>query len=503
MSADIQVKVKGDVAGLTEALHESLLKLQQKKAEAKKSGHNIGQGLSEGIAEGLKVGEAASSLKGSLLGAFGLSGGILAFGEFIKGMGEEASQIRNIARTLGESTDSIQHLQKAAKIAGVDIESITKSFLKLEGALGDKENSKAAQAFADLGISGEKLASAKIEDKVLMLAQAFEQARRTGSGYHDMQELIGKSAASLVPLLAQGSERLEEFLNKGVLKEEDLLRLEQMDEKLQSIMGKLKRFGKETVIGGGDFFSATGNLLKAYFDNITTGEDFSVAFDRYRGQGKADDDAIKKKLEEEHQRNAEIKDAQANAQHDAELQKEVATIEKLRLELAQAMAKADFDALTPRQQYLQLAERELALRQKIQSAPLAGTGAADVLKMQIEQQKLKDQMLGVGKTVDREHNSAARAALRSTLRGEEAGLKSLEDYQKTLETDLRKSHAPGYDDLRKIGGSLSGVNYNNPQSDKIAEQTRTLNAVKAEITTMREAVIQLRDKDESMQLSGA
>ncbi|MFK5283524.1 hypothetical protein ACI3PL_28515, partial [Lacticaseibacillus paracasei] len=81
--------------------------------------------------------------------------------------------ISDLTLKLNESADALQKVDYAAKLAGAGgVDQVGDSMIKLERALGDVENVKAAEALEHLGLTAEALASMSLDQKILALSDA-------------------------------------------------------------------------------------------------------------------------------------------------------------------------------------------------------------------------------------------------------------------------------------------------------------------------------------------
>jgi hypothetical protein len=167
----------------------------------------------------------------------------------------EMDDLADTALRLNESVETLQRVEHASKIlAGVDLEGITGSFLKLEKALGDVENKAAGDALAHYGVSAESLARLPLDQKIITLAEAFQKARADGTGYNELLSLLGKSAGDLIPMLEQSGQTLREtFADALPVTEEAVMQMAAINDELDSIVSregsKIKSFFGEIVLG--------------------------------------------------------------------------------------------------------------------------------------------------------------------------------------------------------------------------------------------------------------
>ena len=192
---------------------------------------------------GAKAAKAMPNLSGML--------GLGALGGAIKGTLGHFDDLADTALKLGESTDTIQRVTFAAEQAGTSMDSVAGSALKLEKALGDVENTKAAEALAHFGLTAESLAAMPLDEKLVALSGAFSQARQSGTGYNDILDLMGKSAGDLIPLFAAGKEGLEGmFANAPVVADSAVQSMAALNDKVDGFISRTKA-GVGALIGLG------------------------------------------------------------------------------------------------------------------------------------------------------------------------------------------------------------------------------------------------------------
>jgi hypothetical protein len=250
------------------------------------SGFNqVVNGLPEKVAKASKGMNAAGATGGmsKMLGGIGqyLGAGLVA--REIYQMVGAMDDLADTAIRLGESTDSIQRVAFAANIlAGMDIDSVAASFLKLEKAITDPDNKKAAEALEHFGITASELAGMTLDQKVLALGEAFTKARQTGTGYNDILALLGKSAGELIPLLQQSAEAAELMADASIVDAGKVAMLAKYNDEIGKLIINAKNFGT-TVIG--ETMGAAENLgtfvgsIAEYWKELFSSGDFEKATD--------------------------------------------------------------------------------------------------------------------------------------------------------------------------------------------------------------------------------
>ena len=252
------------------------------------------------------------------LGIAGALGGIRAFTNSMDDLADTALR-------LGESTEEIQKVEYASKImAGVDIHGLTSEFLKLEKALGDVGNEKAADALTHLGVTGEKLTRMKLSEKVLTMSDAFQKAREKGTGYNDIVTLLGKSAGELLPMLSQGREAIEAmFGDAPIISDDQVQKMAEINDKIDAFFMKMKVGTAKTIpviedITGslGEAAGAASVFFKSLIDtgSIKEAWDFVGQVDQLRSDlATAEDQETKAAKEAAEVARQRTKDAAAEA----------------------------------------------------------------------------------------------------------------------------------------------------------------------------------------------
>ena len=137
MSASLEASLRLEIAQYQASLAKAKGDAQKFKDAIKKTGNGLGGDL---------FGKLQGQF-GGLLPAMGISAVVGGFKHITNSMDDLA----DTALRLNESTEVIQRVGYASEIlAGVNAEGLTTSFLKLEKALGDIENSAAIEALLDV-----------------------------------------------------------------------------------------------------------------------------------------------------------------------------------------------------------------------------------------------------------------------------------------------------------------------------------------------------------------
>ena len=213
------------------------------------------------------MGSMAMGLGGQALGVLGIAGGITGVTTAIKESLSMADDLSDLALKLNDSAEALQRVDFAGKqAAGVGVSQIGDSMIRLERALGDVENAKAAEALERLGLSASDLVAMPLDEKILAFSDAFQQARETGTGVADIQALLGRSAGDLIPLFEQSGDALRGmFAEAPVLAEATVQEMAKINDEIDAMIGKAKNLGSRAVGGGINAMQFVGRYYAALF----------------------------------------------------------------------------------------------------------------------------------------------------------------------------------------------------------------------------------------------
>lgn len=193
--------------------------------------------------------------------AFAAIGGSMA----LRGFAAEMGSIDDMAKRLGVSAESVQRVGNAAQLAGTDIDTVAKLMTRLTIASADS-----AEKFEELGISAAAFANANLEDQVLMLAKAYEQANGDKGKMIKLMDLLGARGQQVLPLLSAGYEDLAEQIGDvAVVSNQAVKAAADFDDQLDSAIMNAKAFFGVLIAGYQDvikYASAYGFQLMGMGD---------------------------------------------------------------------------------------------------------------------------------------------------------------------------------------------------------------------------------------------
>jgi hypothetical protein len=121
-------------------------------------------------------------------------------------------QTNDLAQRLGMSVESLQALQMAAKLAGVD--DATGALQKLTVAIGTAAESGKTEAFTKLGLDFQALQSMAPEEQFKAIQSAIAGLATPAERAAAAVSLFGKSGVELLPLMSQNLAEVEERMRR-------------------------------------------------------------------------------------------------------------------------------------------------------------------------------------------------------------------------------------------------------------------------------------------------
>jgi len=253
----------------------------------------------------------------------------------IKSMMNEMDDLADLASKLGESPEVLQKVGQAAeRLASVDINGVATGMLKLERALGDVENTAGRDALAHYGLSAEQLMSLPLDEKILALSGAFQKARDEGTGLADLQDLMGRSAADLIPLFEASSEEIRGyFQSTAVVADEAVYQIAALNDEFDHFIENMKTKAKGGVIFAKELVEALGAGIMSTF-----GDDSGIT-QLVNARVRAMEEAENKLAQQESRRRTRAKAMQSNL--DGVAEKSAAADEEKAAKEAERVAKEE------------------------------------------------------------------------------------------------------------------------------------------------------------------
>ena len=317
----------------------------------------------------------SKSLGGMFAGAIGVGALIAGAKSFI----EEMARIDDLSKRFGESAETIQRVGNAAELAGADLETVAKAMTKVTqnavaAAGGGK---KMGEAFAALGIDAAAFADMSMDQKMIALSAAFVDSGSQANGLAAMMEVLGKSAAELIPLLAEGPEGLKKvFKESDVVAQSAVNSMAKVDDAMAASSQWAKKFTGQAIQG----FQALWIMMKHVGETHDIfDKDFSIFKPRVMGGDELAE------LEESLMPELAPPKKPKTGAPDPEADKELLEDKK---KLAEEIAELEEEA---RQRQLSLDQKILEARQKLFDIASTPRTPGELGTMEMDRDKLETQ----------------------------------------------------------------------------------------------------------------
>lgn len=135
-----------------------------------------------------------------------------AAASYAAGVANAVDQTNDLAQRLGMGVESLQALQMAAKLSGVD--DVTGALQKLTVAIGNAAESGKTDAFTRLGLDFEALQAMSPEEQFRAVQAAIAALPTPAERAAAAVAIFGKSGVELLPLMSQNLAEVEERMRR-------------------------------------------------------------------------------------------------------------------------------------------------------------------------------------------------------------------------------------------------------------------------------------------------
>jgi hypothetical protein len=160
----------------------------------------------------------------------------------VKEFAQTGAAIYDMSKKTGYSAEMLSELSYAAEQTGTSLASIQTASKTLSSALVDAGEgmSTAEKAFARIGLTSKELRAMKPEDQFLTVAKALSGVSDQATLSATAQDLFGRSATDLLPLLSEGADGLEQMMLRArelgiVFDEEAAAKADKFDDALNDL----------------------------------------------------------------------------------------------------------------------------------------------------------------------------------------------------------------------------------------------------------------------------
>ncbi len=228
---------------------------------SKKIGNSLISNLKSIPIAGVFVGLAASVQK--------LSFGI--FDRFLEATDNLAQQ-NKISKALGISTDSFQSLAYAARLSGVDIDTLATSIKFFEKSIVQGVTTE-TDPFKKLGLSARELAKLPVDEALLKTVDAFGQLKGAADKTFTALDIFGKGGAGFLPFLNKGQEGIKNLMNDAkrmgvIVSPEDIARVGQARLAVKQLKESGDAFYTQFAVAFAPFIQSLAETLPNVFQEL-------------------------------------------------------------------------------------------------------------------------------------------------------------------------------------------------------------------------------------------
>jgi phage-related protein len=226
--------------------------------------------------DGKLKGLASAGLKGVAVGAAALGAAVVGAGAGLVGIASGAAaagdRIDEMSQKLGLSNQAYQEWDYILSQNGISVDTLQGGLNRLNNAVDDAANGAgtAGASFDRLGISAADLAGKSREDIFAMTIQGLQGVTDQGERAAIANDLLGKSASELGPLLNAGATNTEELKQKAhelglVMSDEAVAAADNFGDSLDSLKrqaeGLRNKLGAELLPGITQVIDGLSGLL--------------------------------------------------------------------------------------------------------------------------------------------------------------------------------------------------------------------------------------------------
>ena len=144
-------------------------------------------------------------------------------------------QTNDLAQRLGMSVESLQALQMAAKLSGVD--DATGALQKLTVAIGNAAESGNTEAFTKLGLDFQQLQAMSPEEQFKAIQSAIAGLATPAERAAAAVAIFGKAGVELLPLMSQNLEEIEQRMRRlgAIVGEDQVEAISSMNDSLDMV----------------------------------------------------------------------------------------------------------------------------------------------------------------------------------------------------------------------------------------------------------------------------
>jgi hypothetical protein len=205
---------------------------------------------------GSRMSTAMREFSGILAGGMALAG--------LKSLMDGFDKVSKTATRFGASAEEVQRVGVAAELAGTSIDTVARVLTKLSVAASDATNGNAAmaKAFEKAGINAEKFKNSGLDQQLIQLSQAFNQAKGDADATNQIIELMGTRAASqMIPLIDNTAQLRAEMEGVSVASDDVVRKIEAANDRMTRLGNDIKVVFADLLQGLTDSSERIGSVL--------------------------------------------------------------------------------------------------------------------------------------------------------------------------------------------------------------------------------------------------
>jgi hypothetical protein len=201
-----------------------------------------------------QVDTVAKGTAAGIKSAFAGVGSMLVGGAIVSGLKSlmnDFDRVGKLASRFNTSAESIQRVSVAAQVAGTDVEAVANAMTKagIAASKAVESGGQMADLFRRAGISARDFAAANVDEKLLMIAEAYRAAGTDASKTNAIIEIMGSRAgANLIPLISNLEALKAEMQGVSVASDDVVRKIEAANDRLTRLSNNMK-VGFASVIG--------------------------------------------------------------------------------------------------------------------------------------------------------------------------------------------------------------------------------------------------------------
>ena len=242
-SERLKNSLKGTELGMEDI--ESIMRKIGKNDSMEKRIRSLGGAMDETKAKTEKFANSGSLVKDFATG--------IAFTGIVAGARElmnEFDRIGDLAVRFNTSAETIQKVGVAAKMSGTDIEAVAGAMTKAGIAATNAADNggEMAEKFKLAGIDAREFSEADLDKKLIMIAQAYQDAAGDASKLNAIISIMGsKGGANLIPLISNVDELRATMAGASVATNESVASIQKANDAIDEMTQTLKVWGAEVV----------------------------------------------------------------------------------------------------------------------------------------------------------------------------------------------------------------------------------------------------------------